>query len=264
MTTMIANSVESSEDASAGSSMTKDYLLGGRVLVQQPTTGYRVAIDPIFLAASIQVEPGETVLDVGAGVGAASLCLATRLPDIRILGVELQREYVRLAYDNIKLNNLNHRIEILNGDLLRPPPRLAAGTFAHVMTNPPFFEVAAARLSPNPGKAKANIEGDANLEQWVKFCLLMVKPKGVVTFIYTVDRLDELLVQLYGKLGGITIYPLWPAENREAKRVLVQGIKGGNAPTRMMPGIVLHGSDGKYTNEAENILRHAQALHINE
>ena len=74
---------------------TENHLLGERVLLRQPKTGYRVAIDPIFLAAAIQPQPGVTVLDIGAGVGAASLCLAIRCPQVRVIGIELHRESVR-------------------------------------------------------------------------------------------------------------------------------------------------------------------------
>ena len=134
-------------DKNTETEFSEDFLLGGRVLVRQPTEGYRVAIDPIFLAASIEIEPNDTILDVGAGVGAASLCLATRALNVKVTGVELQRDYVRYAAENIKLNKLRERVEILHGDLLRPPPRLAAGTFSHVMTNPPYLDATRNNIS---------------------------------------------------------------------------------------------------------------------
>ncbi len=241
---------------------TEDFLLGGRIILRQPAHGYRVAIDPIFLAASIQVEPGEVVLDIGAGVGAASLCLATRLPNIRVVGVEIQRESVRLAADNVSLNKLKGRVEILNGDLLRPPPRLAAGTYAHVMTNPPYLDASKSNASPNGTKAQSNSEGEANLEQWVKFSLLMVKPKGNVTFIHRADRLDEILSLFSGRLGNIVIYPLWPGKNKPARRVLIRGTKNASGSLRLAPGMILHEADGRFTPEADAILRHARELDI--
>ena len=36
---------------------TEDHLLGGRIRLKQPAAGYRVAIDPVFLAAAIPAEP---------------------------------------------------------------------------------------------------------------------------------------------------------------------------------------------------------------
>ena len=239
---------------------TEDFLLGGRILVRQPREGYRVAIDPIFLAASIDAGPGHTILDVGAGVGAASLCLATRCMDVKVTAVELLREQVRYAVDNVNLNRLRDRIEVLHGDLLHPPPRLAAGTFTHVMANPPYLETARGRVSTNPIKATANHEGSADLDQWAKFCLLMVKPKGTVTFIHRADRLPDILSYFMGKLGDIVVYPLWPGKHKAAKRVLVRGVKNSHGALRLMPGMTLHQEDGKFTSDADAILRGAQAL----
>jgi tRNA1(Val) A37 N6-methylase TrmN6 len=163
---------------SVQNSVTQDYLLGGRIQIRQPAEGYRIAIDPIFLAASMEPEPGTTILDIGAGVGAASLCLAARVPGCRITGLETQRDSVRLAFENITLNSMRERVEVIAGDLLRPPPRLAGGTFAHVMANPPYLESSSHRSSANDHKAQSHGEGEATLEEWIRFALLMVRPKG--------------------------------------------------------------------------------------
>ncbi len=113
----------------------EDALLGGRVRLRQPKTGYRAAIDPVMVAAAVPAEDGSTVLDVGAGVGAAALCLAARVVGCRVSGIEIQRDLVRLAAGNVTLNGFDGRVEIMIGDLSRPPPRLAAGTFDHLMAN---------------------------------------------------------------------------------------------------------------------------------
>ncbi|MBM3468610.1 MAG: methyltransferase [Alphaproteobacteria bacterium] len=240
--------------------ITQDYLLGKRVQLCQPEQGYRVAIDPVFLAASIHPESGATILDIGAGVGAASLCLALREPDCRITGLEMQRDLVRLAADNIVLNGLRDRVEILAGDLLRPPPRLAAGTFSHVIANPPYLEAAGHTPSNKVSKAQANGEGEATIEHWVRFAHLMVRPKGTVTFIYRVDRLEVLLSSFVGRMGDIVVYPLWPGKDKPAKRVLVRGNKNTNGPLRLAQGMVLHDAQGHYTPEADAILRHGARL----
>ncbi len=46
---------------------TEDELLGGRVTIIQPAGGYRAAIDPVMLAATVPAETGGRVLDVGSG-----------------------------------------------------------------------------------------------------------------------------------------------------------------------------------------------------
>ena len=180
--------------------ITEDSLLGGRITLRQPAEGYRAAIDPVLLAAATPAGDGENVLDVGSGVGAASLCLAYRVTGCRVFGVEVQRELVRLAGDNAALNGFEKRIDMMVGDLSRPPPRLAAGSFHHVMTNPPFLDAGRATPPPHGLKAVATVESSANLAAWIDFCIKMVRYKGTITMIHRADRLDELL----GCLGGRT------------------------------------------------------------
>ena len=242
--------------------ITQDHILGGQIVLYQPADGYRIAIDPVFLAASIKAKAGETVLDVGAGVGAASLCLAKRVGQLRITGVEIQRPYVRLATHNIQANDFGNCIEIIQADLQHPPPRLAAASFSHIMANPPFIEATKGSISTQFGKARANHELDGSLAQWVRFCLLMVRPRGTVTFIYRADRLDELLANLVGKLGCLTIFPLWPKNGRRAKRVIVQGIRSIQGPLLLCNGMVLHNTDGSYTAHAQEILRYGHGLEL--
>ncbi len=241
----------------------EDALLGGRVRLRQPKTGYRAAIDPVLVAAAVPAEDGSSVLDVGAGVGAAALCLAARVVGCRVFGIEIQRDLVRLAAENVTLNGFDGRVEIMVGDLTRPPPRLAAGTFDHVMANPPYLEAGRSRPSPNAAKAAASVESAGDLADWVAFSLKMARPRGSVTFIHRADRLDSLLAQLGAKTGDIVVYPLWPDGDgaKPAKRVIVQARKGTAGPLRLAAGLALHdAASGAYTARAEAVLRDAAAL----
>jgi tRNA1(Val) A37 N6-methylase TrmN6 len=240
--------------------VTEDRLLGGRVRLRQPANGARAAIDPVFLAAAVPAEPHQLVLDIGCGVGAAMLCLAARVPHCRLIGLELQRDLVRLANDNLALNGLSGRASVVAGDLLRPPPRLSPGMFDHVMANPPY--IAAGRGSPaaNPAKAAATVEGEAALADWVRFAVMMLRAKGSLTFIYRADRIDVLLAQIAGRAGEVTVLPLWPGAGRAASRVLLRARKEVAAPARLMPGLVLHEADGRFTAAAEAVLRGGAAL----
>jgi tRNA1(Val) A37 N6-methylase TrmN6 len=235
-------------------------LLGGRVRLRQPKSGYRVAIDPVLLAAAVPASSVDTVLDVGCGVGAAALCLATRVPGCRVTGIDMQRDLVRLASDNVVLNDLFGRVSAMQGDLLRPPPRLEPGSFAHVMANPPYLEADSATAPSSPGRAAAQLEGEADLAAWVRFALTMARPKGCLTFIHRADRLEQLLGQLAGRAGEIAVFPLWPGAGKPAKRVIVHARKGVGTPTRLLPGLMLHEPDGRYTAAADAVLRGGEAL----
>ena len=239
---------------------TEDLFLGSRIRLRQPINGDRAAIDPVFLAASVPAEGQDQVLDLGCGSGAAMLCLATRLPQARIFGLDLQRELVRLAGDNIALNGMAGRLSVMIGDLLQPPPRLSPGSFDHVMANPPFLPRGQGTEAPNPAKAKAHVEGEANLGDWVRFALSMCKAKGSVTFIHRADRIDALLGQIAGRASEVVVFPLWAGVGRPASRILVRARKQVAAPARLASGLVLHEPDGRFTAEAEAVLRGGQAL----
>ncbi len=246
--------------------ITEDGFLDGRVTLRQPAKGYRAAIDPVFLAAAVPAEAGERALDIGAGVGTAGLLLAWRVAGLRVTGVEIDAGLLRLAAENARLNRLDDRVQFMVGDLSRPPSRLAPGSFNHVLANPPYLEAARADASPDAGRSGANIEGragnsGAGLEAWVRFGCVMARDRGTITMIHRADRLDDLLAVLRGRAGGITVFPLWPdRSDKPASRVLVQAIKGSKAPMRLAQGLVLHEDDGRYTAEAEAVLRHGAPL----
>lgn len=237
---------------------TEDRLLDGRVRLRQPAAGYRAAIDPVFLAAAVPEKAGR-VLDLGCGVGTAALCLLARLPEVRVTGLELQAPLAALARDNAALNGWTERFQVIEGDLANPR-LLPEGGFDEVICNPPHHEAAMA-AAPDPTKARATHEAEASLDDWVAAALAQVRPKGAVTFIHRADRLDALLAALHTRAAGdIVVFPLWPKPGQAARRVLVRARKGVRTPLTLAAGLVLHGADGRFTDEVERVLRDGAGL----
>ena len=243
---------------------THDHLLNGTVILEQPTDGYRVALDPVFLAAFVPVKPHQQILDVGCGVGAAALCLARRLSQVHITGLEIQPFYAHLARCNNEHNNFTDRLTIIEGDLqdryITTVTPLRCDAFHHVMTNPPYFLDRRATPSPYEHKALATVERHISLQQWVDFCLKMLKDQGTLSIIFPTDRLDELLSCLTHRTGDITLYPLWPNRYKPAKRILIRAKKNSRSPTQVLTGCILHDDDGQYTNQAQQVLRWGRAI----
>ena len=239
--------------------LTSDRLLDGRVAFAQPQTGLRSAIDPILLAAALpDASAGMLAADLGMGAGAASLCLAVRLAGACVVGLEIDPALVRLARANALANGFGARLHVVVGDVARPP--FKRESFDEVMVNPPYLEPARATAPPGAAKARASVEGGADLAVWVKTALALARSGGAVTFIHRADRLADLLAALGA--GGVVIFPFWPRHGEPAKRVIVRARKGSRARLSLGPGLVLHEADGRYTPAAEAILRAGQGLTI--
>ncbi len=240
---------------------TTDRLLDGKVILRQPATGYRAAIDPVLLAAAVRAKGGQSVLDAGCGTGAAMFCLAARVPGLALTGLEIQEDLAALAVEGVTLNKLGQTSSVARvstGDLLRPPPALL-NAFDIVMTNPPYGE--AGTPPPNVSLAVAHMEGEADVAAWIASCLACLKPKGRLVMIHRADRLSAVLAALCaGKAGDIHSVPIYPKAGQPAHRVIVDAGKARRSPDTLLPGLVLHRPDGKYTAEAEALLRDGAAL----
>lgn len=255
----MAETLETSDDA----------FLGGKVSCLQPKAGFRAGLDTVMLAAACPAKPGETVIEPGAGPGVAALCLAART-GAKVTGVEIEPDCIRLARENADRNGMGDAVTLIEADVTAKAGELEAlglapDTFDHAIANPPFLTEGDATAPPHRLRARA-FSGDAGLvESWAKFAVRMVNPGGTLTFIHRADRLGALLAALEGRAGGIRVFPLWPAprsSGKAAARVIVQGTKGSRAPLALLPGMVLHGADARFTGEAWAVLREGAALEL--
>ncbi|WP_119677737.1 tRNA1(Val) (adenine(37)-N6)-methyltransferase [Indioceanicola profundi] len=242
--------------------VTEDSLLGGRVRLLQPRHGYRVAVDPVLLAAAVPARAGESVLDLGCGVGAAALCLATRVPGVRVEGLELQPLNAELAVRNIGLNGLAERVAVHQGDLSVPPAGLAARRFDRIMMNPPFHPAGRHTRSPFAHKAVSHGEGAAGLADWVQAALRLLSARGTLTIIHSAERLDRVVALLEGRFGGISILPLWPRAGEPARRIIVHARRNVRSPSVLLPGLILHAEGQRYSAQAEAVLRDGASISV--
>src|SRR5436190_21885787 len=97
--------------------ITEDRLLNGRVMLRQSERGYRAGLGAALLAAACDAGPSQRVLEAGCGPGGALLAAAARRPGARFTGVERDRAALRLAAENIALNNLADRVDAIEGDV---------------------------------------------------------------------------------------------------------------------------------------------------
>lgn len=232
---------------------TDDRMLGGRIVLRQPAKGYRAGLDAALLAAACDAGAGARVIDAGCGVGAALLAAAARRPDACFVGVERDAAAVALARHNVAANGLAARIEVLEADIAAGD-RPAGPAFDAAICNPPFFDDPHALRAPHPARRGAYM-ADAGLAAWIGYLLKAVRDGGTITLIHRADRLADVLALLGAKSGSIQIRPVQPFADDPAGRVVVRAVRGGRAPLRLLPALVLHARGAKHTDAAEAILR---------
>jgi len=239
----------------------QDDFLGGRLCLKQPIKGYRITSDSVFLAATITLKKGDKLLDVGAGSGGLLSLIAARsesnAEDFTMHGIEIQQDLLQLARENASPG-----IEYFQGDIFKNVEGCEPNSYHHVISNPPYYEKGKISSSPYKSKAIAHGNGLPDLKVWIDRCLRMVRPKGYLTIVHRADRLDDIITALNSKAGGMIIYPLRSKAEKDANRVIIRAQKDTNGLLALKFGMIVHKSDGNYTDEAENILRHAHFLDI--
>lgn len=236
----------------------EDRLLGGRVRLLQPAGGLRAGHDAVLLAAAVAAKPGDRVLELGCGTGAAFLCLAARVPGVEVVAVEREPALAALARENAALNGLAGRVTVLEGDVADPALRRALPRCAQGFANPPFW---AAGTAPPAALRRAATHADAaGLGAWAGCLAAAVGHRGGATLILPAARFAEGFAALAeAGFGSPALLPLWPRQGAAARRVLLLARRGGKGPGRVLPGLVLHDGPGA-TAAAEAILRDGAAL----
>ncbi|MFJ6023740.1 tRNA1(Val) (adenine(37)-N6)-methyltransferase [Brevundimonas sp. NPDC092305] len=245
-------------DTESTPEVVENALLGGRVRLLQPAKGYRAGMDAALLAAAVDARPGQRVIEAGCGAGAVLMQIAARSPGVSLTGLERDPGAADLSRRNATLNGVE--VEILTGDVAAGFRALDRAPFDWAVSNPPFFDDPTALRAPSPGKHGAWMADDG-LIAWTRFLLKGVRERGKIVVIHRADRLADLLAGLGETAGSFAVRPIHAFADEPAKRVLVQAVKTGKAPLRLLPALVLHERSGaKYSKEAEAILRGEAAL----
>ena len=241
----------------SGGDYTEDAFLGGQLRLRQPKSGHRAGHDAILLAAATSAQPGDRVVDFGAGVGAAGLAVAKRVAGIEIILVEIDSKLADLARENSVSNGLQAKVVVLDiasgaEDFVAaglPPDSTDA-----VLMNPPFNDPARHRSSPDKGRETAHMAQATTLGCWIHAARRILKSGGVLTLIWRADALAEILGALDRGFGSLGILPVHGDATTPAIRVLVRAIKGGRAPAALYPGLLLNNAPEVPNPRAQDIL----------
>ncbi|UWU74994.1 methyltransferase [Bradyrhizobium huanghuaihaiense] len=251
----------------AAADITEDAFLGGQLLLKQKRSGHRAGHDAILLAAATQAQAGGRVVDLGAGIGTAGLALARRVAGIRLSMVEIDPELAELARANAEANAIAAEAIVL--DVTADAQAFAAHGLVPdsvdvVLANPPFNDPARHRGSPDQSRHTAHVATGETLHAWVHAARRILRSNGVLTLIWRADGIAEVLAALSRGFGSLVVLPVHGEAGRPAIRVLVRAVKGGRAPTRLLPGLMLNEESIVPKKEVRDILEGRAVLPLAE
>ncbi|QPJ65248.1 MAG: tRNA1(Val) (adenine(37)-N6)-methyltransferase [Candidatus Nitrohelix vancouverensis] len=222
--------------------------------IQQSSEGYRYSIEPFLLAHFLALEPEDRTLDIGTGCGIIPLLIASRHPQARVTGVELQTSLATLASDNIERSGLRDRVTIINQDIADFAESAGSAKFEHIVSNPPYRKVNTGRLNPNSEKALARHELKLNLETLCALSETLLKKGGTLTVAYPPSRLTETLNAMTAReLHPKRLWFIHGNSSAPAKIFLAQAVLGKKTECVVEPPLYVYESANQYTLSMERI-----------
>jgi tRNA1Val (adenine37-N6)-methyltransferase len=232
-----------------------DLFLKNNLLVIQKKNGYRFSVEAVILANYIDTLKNDRLIDLGTGCGIIPLILAQKKKVVEIIGIEIQNDLADIARRNIKLNNFNNFIKILEEDYRKLKGIFKQAEFDLVVSNPPFFRANSGRINPQEEKALARHEIRGSLNDLIEISAYLVKPGGKVIIIYPTARLMDLISCLHqNRLKPKVFQLIYPNPESPGKLVIVESGKGNSTETKIKPAFFIRDNKGKYTGIMEKYL----------
>jgi tRNA1Val (adenine37-N6)-methyltransferase len=250
-----ARRMKQNEKTVADFDETVDTLFRGRLKFYQSRNGYRFSLDAILLAYFATIKINEQIADLGTGNGVIPVVVTCCHPSTFVMGLEVQEGLALRARRNAELNDLDKRIQIVQGDVSAISRIADAESFDAVLCNPPYRKSSSGRVSPNPERKVARHEVMGTLQEFLTAGRYLLTLKGRMTLVYPAVRCIDLLHAMRNtglepkRLRMVHSFP-----DTEASLVLVEGIKGGKSGIKISSPLIVYRCGKEYSPEVRAML----------
>lgn len=221
--------------------------------IKQFADGYRFSSDAVLLANTVRCKSGDTIVDFGCGNGVISLLLTAKTPCKKIVGIELQKDVAALAEENVRLNNLQDRITVLNADILDAPSLLGKESVETVVCNPPFFTPSSGEKRENPQVALSRHESTCDLQNLLRSASEILKFGGELYLIHKTQRMAEVIAKAYAvKLTPKQITLVYPKLSKPADTFILK-CKKCSPDGITLDRIIVYEENGEMTEQAKKL-----------
>jgi 16S rRNA (guanine1207-N2)-methyltransferase len=190
----------------------------------QKKEGFRFSVDAVILAEFFRGnKPGE-LLEIGTGTGIVSILLSDKSEITHITAVEIQPEMAELAGRNMVRNNLQDRIEVIQGDVREIKK---GNSYDYIITNPPYMHLDGKKINIHDNKALSRHEINLTLQELVKNAKRLLKPRGQFFMVHRTHRFTEILSLLESE--GFSVKRMrfvYSDHEKTSNLVLIEASKG--------------------------------------
>lgn len=222
------------------------------IKVYQNKNGYRFSIDALLLYSFVNVRHAEYIVDLGTGSGVIGLMLAKKYPEAAVTLVELQESLYRLTVRNIRLNELDERVQTVLADIREIKKHFGHMSSDLVVSNPPFRTPVSGRISEEEEKAVARHEMRLTFKELAEAATYLLKAKGRFFMIFHPERLLEVIDTLReNRLEPKRIRFVHNDAGSVSKIVLIEAVKEGRAGVKIEKPLFIYDSEGSYSHEVK-------------
>ena len=220
----------------------------------QKKDGFCFGMDAVLLSGFAAVKEGERALDLGCGTGIIPLLLEAKTRGRHFTGLEIQREMADMAARSVRLNRLEDKIDIIEGDIKAAGRIFGGASFDVVTANPPYMNDSHGLKNPDLPRAIARHEVLCTLQDVVREAAKVLRPGGRFYLVHRPRRLIEIITELAGYgLEPKRLKFVHPFADREAKMVLIEAARGGRSFVRVEKPLIVFRERGIYTDEINEI-----------
>ena len=210
--------------------------------------------DSFLLSSLPKLKRGLRVCDLGCGTGLLGLLLLQRQPELRVAGLDIQPEAIRLAEKSAAKNGLTDRLTFHTHDLRQAKALFPTGSFDLVVCNPPYYAPESGATAESDAIRTARSEVSCSLEDVCTAAAYLLRWGGSFCLVHKPERLTDVLCALRSAaMEPKRLRFVCKAAGQSPSLILVEGRRGGKPGLTIEPPLILQNPDGTPTDEVDAI-----------